>query len=452
MNLASPQGSTARHRKTRPRSPRLHLFGDDLSYALDVESGGIRRFGPAKAEAVQAAWDGGNPVEATNIALEGVDLPTPDFTPPKSVGLKALSLAVAQSCNLGCTYCYAQQGSFGGPQASMGAAVAKASVDRLIEAATPGETVTLAFMGGEPLMNRKVLHAATRYAAREGASRSIGVGFSLTTNATLIRPEDVALFQLYGFVVTVSIDGLKATNDKLRPFAGGRGSFDHVRRALKLLNDVKSRRFTLEARVTVTPQNLDLPEVLTGLTELGFDGIMFSPMLTSPSGKAEMQAQELDTLLDQLIQCAALFRESLSSSKPLPFANAITQLKRIHEYRRDHYPCGAGGGYMGVSADGGLFACHRFVDDDEGRLGDVYQGVNTASQSDWLTARNLGAQPECNTCWARYLCSGSCHYEVLKRGRPACDYIRGWLDYCLSLYADLATHNPTALNTLLSPR
>ena len=29
--------------------------------------------------------------------------------------LHALSLAVAQKCNLGCTYCYASQGSFGGP-------------------------------------------------------------------------------------------------------------------------------------------------------------------------------------------------------------------------------------------------------------------------------------------------------------------------------------------------
>jgi len=28
------------------------------------------------------------------------------------------------------------------------------------------------------------------------------------------------------------------------------------------------------------------------------------------------------------------------------------------------YPCGAGAGYLGVSADGDLAACHRFVGDD----------------------------------------------------------------------------------------
>ena len=29
-----------------------------------------------------------------------------------------------------------------------------------------------------------------------------------------------------------------------------------------------------------------------------------------------------------------------------------------------------------------------------------------------------------------------CH-EVIHRGRPACDYIRGWLHYCLEAYLRL---------------
>jgi uncharacterized protein len=31
---------------------------------------------------------------------------------------------------------------------------------------------------------------------------------------------------------------------------------------------------------------------------------------------------------------------------------------------------------------------------------------------------------------------------VLQRGRPACDYIRGWLEYCLQAYIRLLEKRP----------
>ncbi|TYC68292.1 radical SAM protein [Stappia sp. BW2] len=434
---------------TRPRSSRMHLFGGDDAHVLEVETGVIRKFDPARAHAVNLALDLGDTRRAEQMALGSAKKARAPDPLPETAPLKALSLAVAQKCNLGCSYCYAQQGTFGGDATAMGAAVAKEAVDRLLDGAQPGGRITLAFMGGEPLTNRPVLHAATRYAARKGQALGIGVGFSLTTNATLINPEDVALFQHYGFALTISVDGLQGTHDRLRPFAGGRGSFAQVERALARLRSVPDREFRLDARVTVTPFNLDLSEILTGLAGLGFDGVMFSPMLTAPNGRGQMGAAELNKMLGQLVQCGQAFLDSLETDRPLPFTNLTMQLKRIHRYQRDSYPCGAGGGYLGVSAKGTLHACHRFVDDDAGYLGNVAQGVDPVAQSNWLRQRNLSAQGDCTSCWARYLCSGSCHYEVLKRGRPGCDYIRGWLDYCLGVYATLAMRSPDQMLRLL---
>ena len=37
----------------------------------------------------------------------------------RDIAHHALSLAVAERCNLGCTYCYAQQGDFGGSAKAM---------------------------------------------------------------------------------------------------------------------------------------------------------------------------------------------------------------------------------------------------------------------------------------------------------------------------------------------
>lgn len=440
---------------TRPQSGRLYLFRDDDDvFFLDVEGGRVLNLSEQQGDAIETALRLEDPARAELMALGLglVSLAPERVEPPKSVPLKALSLAIAQKCNLGCTYCYAQQGTFGGPSSNMTNDVATDSVDQLLDSAKPGEKVTLAFMGGEPLYNRKVLHASTRYAAEQATARGVGIGFTMTTNATLIKSEDIELFQEYGFTLTISIDGLQAENDQLRPFVSGKGSFDRVVKNVRQLLDVDKRTFRVLARVTVTPKNLDLQEIMIGILALGFDDVMFSPMLSAPSGKEEMQLADLDKLLVQLIYCGELFRRKLLQGQVLPFTNIIKTLQRIHTYKQDNYPCGAGGGYMGVSAEGELYACHRFVNDKIGHMGNVRNGINQNKQSTWLADRHLQKQSPCGSCWARYLCSGSCHYETIKRGRPACDYIRGWLHYCLTVYVQLMRDQPAALKKILAYR
>ena len=97
---------------------------------------------------------------------------------------------------------------------------------------------------------------------------------------------------------------------------------------------------------------------------------------------------------------------------------------------------------LGVSAGGDLFACHRFVDDIAGALGSLAAGVDRTRQAAWLSERHVSRQSPCGGCWARYLCGGGCHHETISRERRACDYIRGWLHYCLGAYARLAAARP----------
>ena len=101
----------------------------------------------------------------------------------------------------------------------------------------------------------------------------------------------------------------------------------------------------------------------------------------------------------------------------------------------------AGGGpreeRVRIGSDGDLAACHRFVGDEAGAMGSLQDGLDRARQATWLGERHVHRQEPCRSCWARYLCGGGCHHEVIRRGRPACDYIRGWLHYCLEAYLRL---------------
>ncbi len=432
------------------RVPQVHLFQAGGKPHLLVADG-TRVFGVDREvfERLDQASSRGDRAEVKRL-LQQFGLDAPPFVtdaPPESFPVRALSLAVAQKCNLGCTYCYAQEGDFGGTARNMPLEIARQSVQRLFEEAAPGERVQLAFLGGEPLVNRPVLREATHHAVALGREAGVDVGFSITTNGTLLTSEDGEFFERHGFAVTVSLDGVAEAHDRLRPFKDGRGSFEHILRRVRPLLKMQ-KRMQVSARVTVTPRNLLLRPALDGLIELGFHSVGFSPMLSSPSGCGQMQPEDLQAMLRQMIDCANECERRTAAGERYPFANLLTALQEIHRGTHRPYPCGAGGGYLGVSAQGDLFACHRFVDDQSGAMGNLREGLDRHSQAQWLARRHVHRQEPCRSCWARYLCGGGCHHEVIHRGRPACDYIRGWLDHCLKAYVRLLDRRPELFSSL----
>jgi uncharacterized protein len=410
-----------------------HAFVVDGSRFYDLDRESFRVLAAAIADGSSAAALARLQVVAPRRAIDH----TPVVRPP----VRALSLAVAQKCNLGCTYCYAREGSFGAEPRSMSAETARAAVDLLVSQAVPGERVNLSFLGGEPLVNRAVLRDTTRYAQAEAARRGLQIGFAITSNGTLIDGTDGEFFEEHGFAVTISLDGPRAVHDRLRPFKGGRGSFDTIMRNIRPLL-ARQERMQVSARVTVTPASLDLRGTLDELVALGFHSVGFSPLLSAPSGSGEMAGDELADMLDGMIACGEEFARRTVAGRRYPFANLLLALQEIHKGTHRPYPCGAGAGYLGVSADGALAACHRFVGDPSGAMGSLADGVDRALQGDWLAGRHVHRQEPCRSCWARYLCGGGCHHEVIHRGRPACNYIRGWLHYCLGAYARLLAVRP----------
>jgi uncharacterized protein len=344
-----------------------------------------------------------------------------------------LSLAIVQKCNMGCPYCYAGQGEFGDAAKKMPLETALKSIDLLLKDIKENDRVQLTFLGGEPLLNRKDLRLATEYAANEAAKRQVNIGFSLTTNGTLLKHEDAEFFERHAFAVTISLDGLKAEHDKLRPLKNGRGSYELVMKHIKPLLAIQ-KNMQVSARVTVTPENMDIPNMLDEFIRMGFHSVGFSPLLRSVDGKKEMSANDLHQLLAGMIECGLKFEAAVLRGTRYPFLNMINAFQEIRKSTHRPYPCGAGAGYLGVSADGALAACHRFVNNETGKMGSIENGIDPLLQNTWLQERHVLKQQPCSDCWARYLCGGGCHYEVIEKGRTACNYIRGWLHFALQSY------------------
>lgn len=397
-------------------------------YDVDAETFAAARAAP-ESSLTSLGLASGRPHESY------IDARVPDLPP-----LHALSLNVAQTCNLACGYCYADEGRFGSRARMMDTATAARAVDLLLEQSGERRQAALGFMGGEPLQNRDLLRSVTERAAREGARRGIDVSFSVTTNATLVTDEDAAFFARHGFTVAVSLDGPAIVNDRQRPDRLGRGSTARARAGLERLLARKGSHVSI--RATVTPGTGPLRPILEDLLALGAAEVGFAPVLVSPDPALAFKAADFGVLLGHMIECGEAAKQALLKRRRYPFSNFETGLHEIARGTHRPYSCSAAAGYASVGADGRLFACHRAIGDDAFHIGDLVVGPNDRRRQSFLRDRHVLTQEPCKSCWARFLCGGGCHHEVLARGRPGCDFIRGWLQFLLAAYAEISELRP----------
>jgi uncharacterized protein len=383
---------------------------------------------------------------------------SPKLMPPENFPLTTMVLNVTNQCNLSCTYCYEYgedkivDTENGKKPKFMSEETARESVDFMLREAGENKLAHLTFFGGETLMNFPVLKSTMTYARQRAAETGKQVDFSLTTNATLLRPEIIEFLAENRVGVTISIDGPKEMQDQFRVFSNGKGSYDIVAPKIKeLLKRHRSR--PIGARVTLTSQTLDIRKIYQHLTEeIGFWEVGFAPVTTSPSTKYAIAESGFDAMLEQFRALAADFLEAALENRHHGFSNVKDTLEEIHKGVSKAYPCGAGLGLMGVSTDGDVALCHRFAGSDAHKLGTVREGVDRLVQIGFLEKHHVDDKTDCSQCWARPLCSGGCYHEAHTRyGETAhpnlhyCEWIRGWTDTCLKIYAELSVKNPKYL-------
>lgn len=411
-----------------------HLFVVDGSRIYDVDESTYKTFESAFQEDSIDDTSLKNTLDDLNIQQQNFISADSHFIPKT---LNSISLNVAQSCNMSCSYCYADEGKFGGQRSFMKEEIAFKTIDNLFYESDKTQPILLGFMGGEPMLARELVHASTIYAWEKAKNEDREIHFSITTNGTLIKERDAILFKEFPFSVTISIDGDKEKNNLHRKMLDGTDSYEQTLKGLKTILDFGKPK-QLSARVTISPKTGRLLPLLEHLLRLGFDDVGFSAVLVSPDKDFQFSEADFIDFTHHMIECGKKTVQEIKKGNNFPFSNLETAIQEIHKGTHRPHPCGAGASYMSVNSKGTYYACHRFIDDSDHFMGDIFNGSNLNLRKELLVKNHVDKMEPCNTCWARYLCGGGCYHEVKHRGRIACDYIRDWLMFCLTAYIELS--------------
>ena len=361
----------------------------------------------ALAEASEA-WD-----EIVYLAKEGV-LFTSDtyeeYVPAvleRKTVVKALCLHVAHDCNLACRYCFAEEGEYHGKRELMSAEVGKKALDFLVEQSGKRRHLEVDFFGGEPLMNMPVVKEIVAYGRELEKKTDKVFRFTITTNGVLLNKENQDYINREMDNVVLSLDGRKEVNDRMRPFRGGKGSYDLIVPKFQEMAESRAGK-QYYIRGTFTRNNLDFCEDILHYADLGFDQVSMEPVVCDPKEPYALRTEDLPVIFEQYDKLAKEMLKREEENKGFTFFHFMIDLTGGPCVSKRLSGCGSGTEYLAVTPSGDLYPCHQFVGLPDFLIGNVYDGIVNPGVCDDFRTVSVYDKESCRKCFARFYCSGGC--------------------------------------------
>jgi uncharacterized protein len=385
-----------------------------------------------------------------------------ELTQRYAVPWTKLELALAESCNLACKYCYCSTCPDMPNQGLMSKNYAKRAIEWLFAVTGPRKEIGITLFGGEPLLNREVFKFVMDYSQKLAHEHKKKVNYTMTTNGTLLDDMSIAYIKRHNFGLMVSLDGPKEIHDAQCPTRDGQGSFDAAARGIKAL---MSRRRTVTVRCTMTDARPRMLDLINFFEDFGFTRIVLgrtvnpvnpSPVDCSVETFHDFERQEEEDLIPWMFEKLARGERP----KYFPFGEFIyKQANEVMPPELSVCRCGACRGTMTVGADGKLYPCHRYVGMSQFVIGHIDEGPDVEKAKEFWRDYNRTVQEKCDNCWARQLCTRPCPWEISNADgsfRPPdeahCDLIKRYFERAAHVHYKFQKELPEEYAKYVTPR
>lgn len=315
---------------------------------------------------------------------------------------------VTSQCNYKCEYCFIET-RFNNPQNTfMSKEIASKGI-QLIKRNT--NKIKIIFYGGEPLLNYEVI----KYIVDESVKNNLETNYSIITNGSIINEDIIKFLKDYHISLSISMDGLKETNDKARKYKNNKGTFDKIKETLKIL---KNENVPFGISCTLSPYNMNKPEeILDILDEFDIKGFGYNIL----SENKNIKINENDNI--KMVKNLILAEDIIYGKKIIEDRIINRKLRPFVEKKNWLRDCAGYGYQIVITPNGKVGTCHGLwpdlLNEQTKNYFDIdvnYQGkiIDHPTWKEWSYRIPFNI-PQCWSCFGIGLCGGGCAKNSLLR-------------------------------------
>lgn len=338
-----------------------------------------------------------------------------------ATGEFTLCLHPSRQCNLDCKYCFKDSEYLGSGELSF--RVAKDAIDYLVDTYAPCASKYVVDLSGsgEPLLQIGLVRQIVDYCKQKRNEVCKNIEVMFCTNLTLLTPEIAAyLDNEPSIILGTSMDGDQITHDGNRVYANGEGTYKDIVNALKMFKNKK-----IGIAVTVTPLNQDVDLIYDHLYCLpNVDCVSMNFIRCFNGTEYDLENFNVPYLISRYEKLAQNILDNLNRGNSDYFIKILKGadhfgnyiFSRIFKGTYKIHRCNAGKSRVTVNYEGDIFACSVMYGNSDFRIGNIYRGVEPASQKNFEVV-STKTNNQCSSCNIRYACGGECYVNAYLKNK-----------------------------------
>ncbi len=319
-----------------------------------------------------------------------------------------VQLVLTNLCNFKCEYCFINDIYSSKERARSMAARgnrmmtgenARAYLEQVIRIVknNGGQSLSVQFFGGEPLLNPGVIKYVLHHFGR-GEGHGVAIGYSIVTNGSLVTGEIADYFRAYDVAVIVSFDSPRG---KDRKFASGKNAAGEIRQGLSLLKERGNRVILNSVLSSETFGYFD-----TDLVDFAFDRYIWEIGVLLDLSPGFYLAHGAGEIVDKLWK--VYIRGKSRGVLLTGYWHTIFQLLtgRGAVTARGYKTCSGTGCQLSIEPSGEVFACKG----SSGYFGNIGEPEKMLASENYAryAGRAFRNAPQCRGCEIENFCSGFC--------------------------------------------
>lgn len=313
-----------------------------------------------------------------------------------------LRLCISENCNMCCTYCYVRCKK---QTANMSYEIAEKAIrGYYLILKKHNHQGSITFFGGEPFLNWNVLKRTITLISQLDPKRSLIRNVQLTSNGTLINSSKVDFLRTNRVGISISIDGAKEVNDKIRIMKNRKSSYDKIIKGIELLTKDSYKPTSLVC--TIGDHNVDHLEELIKLASEKKLSLTINDAFAEPRKKLYNFSE--DHLVNKIFEAIKIANKSqvrLDGTWNWPYSRLFSKRSYLRH-------CIANGGEFCIDCDGKIKPCPGF-DLSYGTIDNIEEALRSDTYKTFCK-RTVPNIPECRGCEIEGLCGGGCMLNASK--------------------------------------